>query len=102
MPRLKRSIAAEIGSDCLGGSKLDTLVCDGFLPLLFARMKVSVYPLWFNWYVGDSPRGARDSLQKLGVLEPPRIPQANGWVQGLLKLRTSDANRAHAEEKPLC
>jgi len=94
MPQLKRGVVAGIiGSKRFGGTKLDTLVCDGFLPLVFARTQVPVSQLWFHWYVGDAPLGARDSLRKLGVLEIRRFPLANGWVQGLLSLRLSEANR---------
>jgi len=96
MPRLKRSIVARImGSKRLGGSKLDTLVCDGFLPLVFAQTRIPVSQLWFHWYVGDAPPGSRNSLRNLGVLEMRRFPLANGWVQGLLGLRLSEANRPY-------
>lgn len=94
MPRLKRAIGAGICSDCLGGTKLDTLVVDGFLPLVFARKETLVYELWFHWHPGDAPVGARASLRKLGVVEPRRFPLANGWAQGLLNLRISVAHRA--------
>ena len=94
MPGLKREIGAIICSDCVGGSKLDTLICDGFLPLLSARKAISFRKLWFHWYAGSAPKEASSSLRKLGLIEPKTFPLANGWVQGLLNLRHSQRGGA--------
>ena len=94
MPGLKREIGASTCSDCVGGSKLDTLICDGFLPLLSARKAISFRKLWFHWYAGNAPMEASSSLRKLGVIEPKTFPLANGWVQGLLNLRHSQRGGA--------
>ncbi len=94
MPRLKREIGAEICCDSVGGSKLDTLICDGFLPLLSARKAISFRKLWFHWYAGNAPKEASSSLRILGVIEPKTFPLANGWMQGLLNLRHSQMGGA--------
>lgn len=94
MPGLKREIGASTCSDCVGGSKLDTLICDGFLPLLSARKAISFRKLWFHWYAGNAPKEASSSLRKLGVIEPKTFPLANGWAQGLLNLRHSQTGEA--------
>ena len=94
MPRLKREVGARVCSDCVGGSKLDTLICDGFLPLLSARKLGSFKKLWFHWYAVNAPKEASSSLRKLAVIEPKTFPLANGWVQGLLNLRHSQMGGA--------
>ncbi|HCR30489.1 MAG TPA: hypothetical protein DIV79_10775 [Opitutae bacterium] len=94
MPRLKRELGASVCSTRVGGSRIDTLICDGFLPLVSAQAEVPLFNLWFHWNVGDAPEGAISSLRKLSVLESRRFPRANGWVQGLLKLRAAHEDRS--------
>lgn len=69
----------------VSGPKLDTLICDGFLPLLSAETEADFGALWFHWFAGNAPRKLGTDLRKLGVLDPRRFPLSNGWIQGLLK-----------------
>lgn len=75
----------------LSGSKLDTVVCDGFLPLMSAYLDLDLSGLWFHWFAGNVPNSLVQSLKRLSVLDPRMFPMSNGWSQGLLKLRHSKA-----------
>jgi len=71
----------------VNGSKLDTLVCDGFLPLLSARSGCDFSALWFHWFPGNAPESVIKSLKQLQTTQPRRYPLCNGWTQGILGLR---------------
>lgn len=68
----------------LGGTRLDNLVCDGFLPLLAARTGKDWVDLWFHWFLGDVPGQVRRTLPKLGVTTGRLQPLCHGYAQGLL------------------
>ncbi len=74
----------DIVGDGLGGSRLDTLVCDGFLPLLAAETGREFFPLWFHWFLGDVPVEVRKALAALGVAGTKSDPFSHGWAQGFL------------------
>lgn len=77
---------AKLTGDAIGGTRLDNLICDGFLPLLAARSGDAdgVHPIWFHWYPGDLPPRIARGLRQLGVCGPPHSPLAHGPAQGLL------------------
>jgi len=65
--------------------RLDTLICDGFLPLLAARGGCDdLFGIWFHWYPGDMPDQIRQGLMRLGVTGTPEQPLCHGFAQGLL------------------
>lgn len=65
--------------------RLDTLVCDGFLPLLAARGGGDdLFGIWFHWYPGDLPDQIRQGLMRLGVTGTAEQPLCHGFAQGLL------------------
>ena len=68
----------------LGGSRLDNLVCDGFLPLLAARTGKDLSAVWFHWFLGDVPDQVRQALPKLGVTGGRGQPLCHGCAQGLI------------------
>ncbi len=83
-------LVEEICDEAVGGTRVDNLVCDGFLPLLAAR-SVPVCgdagPLagwWYHWFPGDVPPFVVRGLRELGVFAGPARPAAHGAVQGLL------------------
>ncbi len=80
----RRRISDEVAGDKLGGSRFDTLVCDGWLPLAAARTGCDPSDLWFHWILGDIPGGVRRALGRLGVCSGPTAPQCHGYGQGLL------------------
>jgi hypothetical protein len=68
----------------VGGSRLETLVCDGLLPLVTARTGVGLAGVWYHWPLGDAPEQVRMALQRLGLAGIPSRPYCHGSGQGLL------------------
>lgn len=84
---LRKRIRAEICGDAIGGTRLDTFVCDGLLPLLAARDPARgdvLRETWMNWFVGDMPAHFAKQLRALGVTGACEMPARNGAAQGLL------------------
>ncbi len=84
LPALRARLAREIAAGAVGGTRLDNLVCDGFLPLLAAHMERSLFPLWFHWFAGDLPPRLITVLKSLGVFNGRAQPACHGFAQGLL------------------
>lgn len=82
--RLREGFEERVGR-AVGGNRLDTLVCDGFLPLLAAREeRRQLGALWFHWFPGDLPDQIRRALPKLGLTGTREQPLCHGFGQGLL------------------
>ena len=80
-------VAVEICAGAIGGTRLDTLVCDGFLPLLAAvadRSDARWQGLWHHWFAGDFPPLVSRGLRELGVFQGAARPACQGSAQGLL------------------
>jgi hypothetical protein len=84
LPALRDRLAQEITAGAVGGTRIDNLVCDGFLPLLAARMELDLFPLWFHWFAGDLPPRLIVVLRSLGVFTRRAQPACHGLAQGLL------------------
>jgi len=84
LPALRVCLAKEITAGAVGGTRIDNLVCDGFLPLLAARMEQNLFPLWFHWFAGDLPPRLIVVLRSLGVFTRCAQPACHGLAQGLL------------------
>ena len=83
--RLRERIATDVLSDKIGGSRLDTLVVDGFLPLLAAKKNTNLFPYWFNWYAGDLPAKLKTFLLMAEIAGPGTGEAfSNGLLQGAL------------------
>jgi hypothetical protein len=82
--RLRRRFAEDVAGEAIGGTRLDTLVCDGWLPLLTAHTGLDLHGLWFVWFAGDLPPAWTKSLRTVGVFAGRSSPSAHGWAQGLL------------------
>ena len=83
----RERFAEEIVGGAVGGSRLDTLICDGFLPLLAAREEADARLLgawWRHWFAGDVPARWLALLRGLGVIGTRDWPASHGAVQGLL------------------
>ena len=80
----RKRLAHEIAGGAVGGSRLDNLICDGWLPLLAARGATTISALWFHWYPGDAPAQMDRVLRELGVLPARMQPACHGLIQGLL------------------
>lgn len=91
-------IGAEICGEALGGSRLETLIVDGLLPLWAAENgagEIDVFGGWYHWYPGDLPPVILESLGALGVCGTAAQPAVNGLAQGVLAWAGQDeAQRA--------
>jgi hypothetical protein len=68
----------------IGGTRLGTLACDAFWPLVAASAGRPVRALWFHWFPGDGPAFISDGLRQLGVIDGQVQPACHGLAQGLL------------------
>jgi hypothetical protein len=74
----------ELCGGSLSGSRLDNLVCDGFLPLMAADSGLDLKSVWTGWFAGDAPATVVRVLRGLGVFDGRERPIAQGPIQGLL------------------
>jgi hypothetical protein len=81
--RLRAEWEQGICGGAVGGTRFDTLVCDGFLPLL-ATAGAPVHGLWRHWFVGDLPPVFTRALRELGAFTGRLDPACHGVAQGLL------------------
>jgi hypothetical protein len=84
---LRNRFADEICAGVIGGSRLDTVICDGFLPLLASRFPERTEMLgiwWANWFSGDAPAKWLALLRGLSVIGNRDWPASHGALQGLL------------------
>jgi hypothetical protein len=82
---LRDRLGIEVVAGAIGGTRLDNLICDGFLPLMAARTETGgLDPVWFHWYCGDLPPLVTGGLRQLGVFDRRTQPACHGVAQGLL------------------
>jgi hypothetical protein len=81
---LRERICTELCGAAVGGTRLDNLVCDGFLPLLAAETGADFGGLWWHWFPGDLPPVVAEALRGLGVTGMRGAPASHGLGQGLL------------------
>jgi len=81
---LRETIARDVLDEAIGGSRLDTLICDGFLPLVAALTGHDLLPVWFHWFLGDVPLEVRRALRETGIAGRGAAPLCHGLGQGLL------------------
>jgi len=84
LANLREIFARDLMAGAVGGTRLDNLVCDGFLPLAAAQAGKDPGMVWFHWFLGDVPDQVRAALPKLGVAGRGAQPLCHGWGQGLL------------------
>ena len=87
--------ARDLTGGVMVGTRLDNLICDGFVPLLAAETGRNLHPLWHHWYAGDLPRRLATSLKALGLCSPRTQPLCHGLGQGLLGWMLARETRAH-------
>lgn len=80
----RNRFAGVLGGGILAGSRLDTLISDGALPLLASVGEEDLFPWWWHWYAGDLPPRVAAGLRALGVGGRPGSPKTQGASQGLL------------------
>jgi hypothetical protein len=84
LTKFRAVLARDICGDAIGGTRLDNLVCDGFLPLLAAHSGVDAHGLWSHWFPGDLPPMLAHGLRDLGIFDGRVHPANHGAAQGLL------------------
>jgi hypothetical protein len=85
--KLRDATADTICGGALGGTRLDNLVCDGFLPLLATRDAADAAWLercWRHWWTGDMPDQVAPLLKGLQMTGTRDQPACHGIAQGLL------------------
>jgi hypothetical protein len=86
--QMRRSAwAAALCGGAIGGSRFDTLVCDGFLPLAVAEGVLDAAAAggwWSHWFEGDVPGYLHAGLRDLASTGDRRSVACHGLVQGLL------------------
>ncbi len=85
LPALRDTLASSILGDAIGGTRLDTLTTDFFLPLLAEALDKDLSGLWHHWFEGDAP-GAYRSFLKHAQMLGPRHPACNGLTQAALQV----------------
>jgi hypothetical protein len=95
LPAVKRAISKEICAGMLGGSRLDTWVCNLALPFAAACRNGNgsgLFGLWRGWYPGDAPELLLDASKRLRA-DGLRERDSNGLIQGLLAQQFERARR---------
>ncbi len=78
---------AGLCADAVGGSRFDTLLCDGLLPLAVASGHTNERAAcrwWGHWFEGDVPDSLHAGMRDLAALGEARAPACHGLAQGLL------------------
>jgi hypothetical protein len=81
---LRTRLAAEICADAIGGTRLNTLICDGLFPLIAAETNRDFESAWYHWFSGDLPPWLASGLRQLGYFDGRAQPASHGSAQGLL------------------
>ena len=82
---LREAIAQEVFGSILGGTRLDTMICDAILPLAEAAGVCKASEIWRHWYPGDFPPKLAGFLKDSGLVDA-KNPKSNGRCQGALAL----------------
>jgi hypothetical protein len=77
----KSYIADHLCGGALGGTRLDTMICDAMLPLVSAASGRDLAGLWWHWWPGDWPGFAEAARAEVGRV---MSPFCQGAVQGLI------------------
>ena len=85
LPALIEGISAEVFADTISAKRLNTLICDGLLPLAAAVGRVEAKAYWLNWPAGDAPDTLYRFLKQAQIIDRAE-PFANGQLQGGLHL----------------
>jgi len=81
LPALREHISRDICGGAVGGTRLDTLICDGLLPLASLRTGRDFSGLWWHWWAGDFPGFLRHARSDLRTV---LVPQCQGAIQALI------------------
>lgn len=83
--RLREQLAKEIAGGAVSGTRFDTIVTNGFLPLIAARGVAEPFATWCCWFAGDSPDWLKAALRDTPATPGKRPPLCEGLVQAALQ-----------------
>ncbi|MGF1483238.1 MAG: DUF2851 family protein [Opitutales bacterium] len=89
LPAVREILQQEVLAGALGGTRLDTLTADVFLPLLAERLRQDRFAWWFHGYAGDGPHILTEVQRLLALTDARGWPRCNGWLQALLEHSTT-------------
>lgn len=88
LPQLIERISTEVFAGTISAKRLNTLICDGLLPLAAAAGMGAVEDYWLHWPAGDAPDALYRFLKQAQVIDRAE-PFSNGQLQGGLHLLIS-------------
>lgn len=77
-------VRRRICGENLGGTRFETMCCDGWWPLLAAQTDAPTESAWYHWFVGDLPPLLLSGLRQLGYFDGRSQAACHGAAQGLL------------------
>lgn len=80
--QIRVQLLDEVAAQHVTGPRWDTLLCDGWMPLLASRHP-SLQLMWRHWFPGDLPPYLKQTLRQMGVISQGQ-PLCHGLAQGLL------------------
>jgi len=82
----RTDVAEVVCGGAIPGTRLDTLICDGLLPLAAADglAPEAMERKWRHWFPGDLPPSLRRVLVAAGVCDGAVHPLSHGTAQGAL------------------
>jgi hypothetical protein len=83
--RLREKLSDLLIDGAIGGTRLDTLITSGFLPLLAAQQGAELFATWCCWFAGDSPDWLKSALRDTPSTPGKRPPLCEGLVQAALQ-----------------
>ena len=86
MPGWRDRVGREIVGAAVPGARLDTLIANGFLPLLAAQTGGSVFLRWFCGAPSEVPQAIREAVRLAGVAGRGAAPWHEGAVQGMMQI----------------
>jgi hypothetical protein len=85
IPKLIKRISVEVFAEKISAKRLNTLICDGFLPLATAHGLLDGAAYWRQWPAGDAPDALHRFLKQAQIINRAE-PFSNGQLQGALQL----------------
>lgn len=85
---LRHRLATAAFAEQVGGTRLDTVLCDHLLPLWAEQSGNGdvAFAHWFHWFAGDAPEVVGAFLRQSEIVDGKRWPLCSGWIQGALQL----------------
>jgi hypothetical protein len=92
----RKRLAEDVTGGAVGGARLQTLIANGFLPLLAAVSGRDAFGRWFCDVAGEVGPSLPDALRLAGLCDGRRFPLCEGLAQGALQLSLDSAESPRA------